>query len=222
MVDSAIEPKKHRAGEDQHPPYDISKIDFDRLRKEFERSPTKRTTVQNLKCVLEARLRRMLERNPLRTDFQQHYEEIIAEYNKEKDRQTIEATFEALIKLINDLDEEERRAMREGLDEESLAIFDLLKKPDLSAKDIKRIKQVAVELIEVLKTEKLKIDHWRDKESTRDSVRVTIRDYLWSDETGLPVDSYTEVDVDLKTEEIFQHIFYAYPTVPSPFYEMVA
>jgi len=222
VVDSAIEPKKHRAGEDQHPPYDISKIDFDRLRKEFERSPTKRTIVQNLKYALEARLRRMLERNPLRTDFQQHYEEIIAEYNKEKDRQTIEATFEALFKLVNDLDEEETRAMREGLDEESLALFDLIKKPDLSAVDIKRIKQVAVELIEVLKTEKLKIDHWRDKESTRDAVRVTIRDYLWSDETGLPVDSYTEMDVNIKAEEVFQHIFYAYPTVPSPFYERPA
>ncbi|MBL7174390.1 MAG: type I restriction endonuclease subunit R [Desulfobacteraceae bacterium] len=221
VVDSAIEPKKYRAGEDQ-PPYDISKIDFDRLRKEFERSPAKRTTVQNLKQALEDRLRRMLERNPLRTDFQQHYEEIVAEYNKEKDRQTIEATFEALLKLVNDLDEEETRAMREGLDEESLALFDLIKKPNLSAANIKRIKQVAVELLQTLKAEKLKIHHWRDKESTRDSVRVTIRDFLWSEETGLPVDSYTEVDVNIKAEEVFQHIFYAYPTVPSPFYERAA
>ena len=37
-------------------PYDISKIDFDRLRKEFERSPAKHTTVQNLKQVIEERL----------------------------------------------------------------------------------------------------------------------------------------------------------------------
>jgi hypothetical protein len=34
--------------------------------------------------------------------------------------------------------------VREGLDEESLAVFDLLKKPDLSAGEIKRIKAVAV------------------------------------------------------------------------------
>ncbi len=47
----------------------------------------------------------------------------------------------------------------------------------------------------ILKAEKLKIDHWRDKETTRDAVRITIRDFLWSDEMGLPVDSYSEEEV---------------------------
>ena len=61
------------------------------------------------------------------------------------DRQgTIERTFEALLKLVQELDEEESRAIREGLDEESLAIFDLLKKPDLSGAEIRRIKQTAL------------------------------------------------------------------------------
>ena len=116
------------------------------------------------------------------------------------------------------VDKEERRAMREGLDEESLALFDLLKKPDLSTGDIKRVKKVAVELLETLKAEKLKIDHWRDKETTRDAVRITIRDFLWSDKTGLPVDSYSEEEVVAKAEDVFLHVFRAYPTVPSPFY----
>jgi len=159
------------------------------LRKEFERSKAKRTTVQNLKQAIEQRLRRLLEQNPLRTDFQRHYEEIVAEYNREKDRVTIEKTFEALLRFVNDLDEEESRAMREVLDEETLAIFDLLKKRDLSPSDVKRIKAVSVELLERLKAEKLRVDHWRDKESTRDAVRIAIRDFLWSDETGLPVDA---------------------------------
>ena len=52
---------------------------------------------------------------------------------------TIERIFEALLKLVQSLDEEESRAVREGLDEETLAIFDLLKKKDLGAVDIKRI-----------------------------------------------------------------------------------
>ncbi len=182
----------------------------------------KRTTVQSLKQAIEQRLRRLLEQNPLRTDFQQHYEEIVAEYNREKDRVTIEKTFEALFRFFNDLDEEESRAFREGLDEESLAIFDLLKKENLSPSDIKRIKAVAVELLEKLKTEKLKVDQWRDKESTRDAVRVTIKDFLWSDKTGLPVDSYTEDDVQVRTDEVYRHVYRAYPTVPSPYYERAA
>jgi len=116
------------------------------------------------------------------------------------------------------LDKEENRALRQGLDEETLALFDLLKKPGLKPDEIKKIKQVAVELLRTLKTEKLKIDHWRDKEATRDAVHITINDFLWSDNTGLPVDSYTEDDVTEKSEDVFRHVYRVYPTVPSPFY----
>ena len=221
VVDEAIEVQPADVGEESAP-YDISKIDFDRLRQEFERSPRKNTTVQDLRQAVEQRLLRLLQQNPLRTDFQQHYENIISAYNREKDRVTIEQTFEALFKLVQGLDEEEHRAVREGLDEESLAIFDLLKKPELKSADIKRIKTVAAELLDRLKAEKLRIDHWRDKETTRDAVRVTIHDYLWSDDTGLPIDTYTENDVNDKAEDIFRHVYRAYPTLPSPFYPSAA
>jgi type I restriction enzyme R subunit len=221
VVDEAIETKDIGA-EDGTGTYDISKIDFDRLRKEFERSPAKRTTVQNLRQAIENRLQRLLAQNPLRTDFQQHYENIVAEYNREKDRVTIEQTFEALFQFDRSLDEEERRAVREGLNEESLAIFDLLKKPDLSAVEIKRIKKVAVELLEKLKAEKLKIDHWCDKEATRDAVHTTIRDFLWDESTGLPLGCYGEEDIHAKTEEVFRHVYWAYPRLPSPIYGSVA
>jgi len=217
VVDEAIETKMDHGGEESET-YDISKIDFDLLRKEFERIPAKRTTVQNLKQAIEYRLQRLLAQNPLRTDFQRHYEGIVAEYNQEKDRLTIESTFEALLRFVQDLEDEDSRAMREGLDEESLALFDLLKKPALSPTEIKRIKQVAVDLLNTLKAEKLRIDHWGDKESTRDAVRITIKDFLWSDKTGLPVDTYTPDEVSEKTDEVFRHIYRAYPTVPSPYY----
>jgi len=218
VVDGAIETVPDRGGQNNKT-YDISKIDFDRLKREFERSPAKRTTVQNLKQIIEQRLNRLMEQNPMRSDFQRHYEKIIDEYNREKDRVNIEKTFEELLTFLESLDEEESRAVREGLDEESLALFDLLKKPDLSSREIKRIKEVSVELLRTLKEEKLKIDHWQDKEATRDSVRLMIGDFLWDDATGLPEDCYTENDVKAKTEEVFQHVFRVYPTLPSPYYE---
>jgi len=199
--------------------YDISKIDFDRLRKEFERSPAKRTTVQNMRQAIEQRVQRLLEQNPLRTDFQKHYEEIVTEYNNEKDRVTIEQTFEELLKFAQEMDEESSRAVREGLDEESLALYDLLIKPELSKSETASIKKMAIELLTTLKSEKLNVDHWRDKEATRDAVRIAIRDFLWSDDTGLPIDTFTEEDVENKSEDIFRHIYRAYPTVPSPYYE---
>ena len=217
VVDAAIETHPILDGQDNDV-YDISKIDFDRLRKEFERSPAKRTTVQNLKTVIEHRLQRLLQQNPLRTDFQRHYEDIVAEYNREKDRLTIEKTFEKLLQINNALDEEEHRAVREGLNEESLAMFDLLKKPDLSANDIKRIKTVAVELLHAIKARIKEIEDWESREATRDRIRLTIRDFLWSDQTGLPIDCYTEDDVKTRTDEVYRHVFRVYPMIPSPFY----
>jgi len=153
----------------------------------------------------------------LRTDYQERYERIVAEYNREKDCVNIEQTFAELVELVRDLDEEEGRALREGLDEESLAIFDLLKKRDLTPVEIKRIKKVAMELLERLKNRISEIHQWREKEATRDEVKVEIHDFLWSEETGLP-DSYSDDDVEKKAADIFRHVFRVYPTVPSPLY----
>ncbi len=220
VVDEAIDVRSGTVTGAEEP-YDISKIDFDRLKREFEQSLNRNTTVQNLRQAVEKRLLRLMQQNPLRTDFQQHYEKIVAEYNSEKDRPMIEKTFEALLKFVQALNDEESRGIREGLDEESLAIFDLLKKPDLEGPDIKRIKRAAVDLLKTLKEEKLRVDQWRDKEATRDAVRVTIQDFLWSDITGLPVDMYTEDEVAKKAEEVFRHVFRVYPRLPSPYYEAV-
>ena len=110
------------------------------------------------------------------------------------------------------------RAVREGLDEESLAVFDLLRKPDLNAAEIKAIKKVAVDLLETLKAEKLSVYQWREKESTRDAVKNEILDHLYSDQTGLPAPAYSVTDIATKTEAVFRHIHYAYPRLPSPVY----
>src|SRR3989441_5037720 len=213
VVDEAIEPQTEETPEPEL--YDISRIDFERLRKEFERSHTKNTIVQNLKDVIEKRLHRMIQQNPLRTtNFQSHYEEIIAAYNQEKDRATIEKTFADLLQFVNALDKESTRALREGLDEETLALFDLLMKPDLSGEDIERLKQVASELLAKLKAEKLRADNWWEKQATRDAVKVEIRDFLWNEETGLPVECYSDQEVDAKAERVYLHIFNVY-TSPS-------
>lgn len=197
--------------------YDISKIDFERLRLEFAKSPAKHTAVQGLKDVIEKRLNILLMKNPLRTDFQAHYDKLVDEYNLEKDRLTIEKTFEALLKLVDDLSAEERRAMEEGLDEETLALFDLLSKP-LTKGDRTKIKKVAAELLETLKAERLRVENWREKESTRDAVKQKIYDFLYDDSTGLPESDYSVDDIKVLTENVFRHVYRAYPTVPSPIY----
>jgi type I restriction enzyme R subunit len=91
IVDDAIQPKEQEKASEEKI-YDISKIDFDSLRREFEKSPRKNTAVQCLKNLIEERLKRMIARNPLRTDLYRRYQEVINEYNTEKDRVVIEKT----------------------------------------------------------------------------------------------------------------------------------
>ncbi len=204
---------------DSEKPFDISLIDFARLRQEFERrSGDKCTTVQTLKDAVEKKLQCLLARNPLRTDYQNHYETIVAAYNRERNRVAIEQTFEDLFKLAQALDEEEKRAVREGLDEESLAIFDLLKKDNLRPAELTRIKKVAVDLLAKIKSEILNIHQWRDREATRSTIKITIRNVLMNDRTGLPHQFYNECDVEQKQEAVFLHVFRAYPAVPSHLY----
>ncbi len=219
IVDDSIEVKTDAVEESKV--YDISKIDFDRLRQEFSKSAKKKTTVVNLRDAIAARLAKLLSQNPARTDFQKRFEEIVDGYNKEKDRVTIEQTFEALLIFMDEINEEDSRAVRENLDKESLVLFDLLQKPDLTKKEINRIKTVASSLLKTLKSEKLNIENWREREGTRDAVKQSIYDYLYDDKTGLPVDSYEEGEISLLTDSLFNHIYRAYPTLPSPLYENI-
>ncbi len=198
--------------------YDISRIDFDRLRQEFSGSERKNTTVQSLKHAVEKKLARLMMQNPLRTDYQEHYEKLVKEYNQEKDRVVIEKTFEALLTLNDELSHEEKRAIREGLEEESLVLFDLLSKSNLQASEIAKIKKVAASLLATLKTERLRVANWQQKESTRDAVKQQIFDFLYDEKTGLPVEQYDEDEISDITEKVFLHVYRAYPELPSPIY----
>ena len=80
---------------------------------------------------------------------------------------------------------------------------------------------MAVSLLKKLKVSKLRVHQWCEKEATRDAVRTSIYDFLFSDETGLP-HKYTEKDIETKTDDVFRHIYRAYPKLPSPYYDNVA
>ncbi len=186
--------------------YDISRIDFDRLRIEFARSNQKNTISQSLNVVVERRLKALLQANPTRTDFQAHYEKIVSDYNDEKNRVTIEHTFDALVKLIEDLNVEKKRAVREGLsNEETLALYDLLTKPDLTAKDIKKLKAVATGLHEILSAEVARVQDFYAKQATRDAIKIRIHDYLYDEKIGLPK-SFELHEIEEKTEVVFAHV----------------
>jgi type I restriction enzyme R subunit len=198
--------------------FDISKIDFAKLLTEFQRSRRKQTTVQSLKAAIESRLAKLLAMNPARKNYQEQYEQIVADYNREVDRATIEATFQRLLLLSQGLSDEEQRAVELGLDEETLALFDLLRKPDLDKRGIERLKAVSRSLLATLKARLSEIADWQATESNRAAVRVAIQDFLYDDTTGLPLGLYDERDVELTTEAVYEHVWRVYPTLPSPIY----
>ncbi|WP_288901631.1 type I restriction endonuclease subunit R [uncultured Sneathiella sp.] len=202
IVSEAIDVETDAESDDKI--FDISKINFELLRKEFAKSETKRSDVQDMKAVIDERLSKMLAQNPLRTDFQERFDEIVRDYNKEKDKNTIEATFEALMRLTAEMSEEEHRHVKEGLEnEEQLAVYDMLLKPDLSKSEIKKIKRVAVSLLKELEKQLREVQDIFSKVSTRDRFRQSIYDYLYDDRTGLSVASYTEADLETKTASLF-------------------
>ena len=212
VIDDSVTLADRTAEPDTEALYDIRTIDFDRLRKEFEVSPEKHTTVQNLRAAIEKRLQRMMAQNPLRADFQTRYEEIIDAYNREKDRATIERTFESLLRYVGSLDHEEKRAVREDLTDESLVLFDLIAKPDLSHAERRALKSVAEALLSEIKGVLTGLDDWRAKEATRATVETRIYNFLYDEATGLPVDAYEPAEVKETATRVYHHVFRVYDT----------
>lgn len=209
IVSDSVVIQNQEVNEDEEEVYvDLSSLDFDKLKVAFAKTPRKNTLVFNLQEAIEQRLEQMLKENPLRIQFYERYKEIIDEYNRGKSLEDTVRTFDNLNTFIKDLSFEEQRVVRENLqDQETLAIFDLLKEgKELSEKELKEVKKVAAKTLETLKTEKLKIEKWRESRQIKAQVKSTIYDNL----LYLPQDSYSDEEVGIKTANVYQHIYSNY------------
>ncbi|MDE2792720.1 MAG: DUF3387 domain-containing protein [Paracoccaceae bacterium] len=92
---------------------------------------------------------------------------MVADYDHEKDRLTIEATFRRLMEPIEEFDAEQRRAVEKGLSEDDLAMFDLLKKEDLGKAARERVKQASRDLLALIRSRLKELDRFWEKEQTR-------------------------------------------------------
>lgn len=195
------------SGAEDSKQFDISKIDFDLLRREFAKAAHKRLIIKDLADLVEERIKQMLARNPGRMDYYDRYQAIIKEYNDEKDRAAIAKAFEDLMNLSQDLTQEEKRYVREGFSsDEELSMFDLLFKENLSKQEIAMIKKVSVDLLAKVKAKIAELDHWADKPETKAIVDNLIRDTLWAE---LP-ESYDEISITSYRKEIYEYIYLRY------------
>ena len=180
---------------------DLSNLNFEKLRKLFDKHPMNKE-VYDLQKAIDKKLNRMMQKNPHRLNFYKKYMKIIEEYNEGKDAEAVKRAFEELLKFVNEMNLEEQRSMRENLDEETLAIYDLLCKDNLTKKDKDIVKKVAIETLENLKKEKLKIERWRESNQVSAQVKIIIRQCL----LHLPKETYPDDEVDVKTLDVYQHI----------------
>jgi len=184
---------------------DLSSLDFDKLTQVFAKR-TANKIMYDLQQAVDAQLKRMMAQNPLRLEFYEKYQQIIEEYNNGKDAEAIRKAFEDLVKFINEMNEEEHRSAKEGLDEETLAIYDLLRKDSLTKDEEAKVKEVAIETLAKLKAKPLKVERYRESTQITAQVRTMIHDnLLW-----LPENSYLDEEVETKTIDVYQHIYSNY------------
>jgi type I restriction enzyme R subunit len=205
IVNEAI--RTQGAGEDHAEglTVDLSKIDLAKLRDEFaQKVQRKHAALQDIRDVVEKKLQQMLALNPMRMDYYKKYQEIIADYNREKDRVTVEETFARLMELATSLDAEQERAAREGLSDDELALFDLLSKDNISRADREKLKQASKSLLAALK-ELLKPMHdWTQNTATQAEVKVFILDNLWR---SLPRPPFTDEDAETLAGRVYDHVW---------------
>ncbi|MGH1461181.1 MAG: type I restriction endonuclease subunit R [Neptuniibacter sp.] len=185
-------------------PINIAGIDFDALAEMVSRiTSPKQSDAERLKNIIERKLQPMIMRNRTRQDLQQKFMDMIEEYNL--GAYNAEELFRRLEEFIRELNEEDKRTVKEGLTEEELAIFDLLLEDvTLSDKERTQVKGIAKILIEKMQ-DALVID-WRKKQRTKAKIKNLIEEVL--DE--LP-EAYDDDLWPKACSEVFMHVYEKYP-----------
>ncbi len=182
---------------------DLSKIDFEGLKKNFEQSH-KRIEIERLKAAVNAKLKKLVRFNRTRMDYYEQFQKMIAEYNA--GAENADAFYAELVSFAQNLTREEQRGITKHLSEEELALFDILTRPDLKLSRAERaaVRAVAKQLLDTLKAEALVLD-WRKHQQTRAQVRLAIEQTL----DHLP-ETYTPQLFEEKCESIYQHVYDSY------------
>ena len=201
LLDRSIVPTGYTIDEDSEI-HDLSQIDFDQLRERY-RTQHKHIEAQRLRGAIDRQLSEMVRLNRTRMDYQERFEQIIAEYNAARD---VDVWFEQLIAFTEELNEEEQRTIAEQLSEEELAVFDLLTRPALELTEAERdkVKAISKQLLETLKEGKLVLD-WRKRQQSRAAVKLTVLQILRELR-----ECYTQEMYDQKREAVYQHIYESY------------
>ena len=182
---------------------DLSKLDIDKLKAAYKQAPYKNIEIADLRVFISDKLQLMMDRNTTRRSFAEKLQEIIDRYNS--GNSTNENYFDDLMAFVEKMKEEEMRAAKEGLTEEELELFDLLKKEKLTKDEEQKVKLAAKNLLKRLKEERPKvlINDWHKDLQTKLQVQVAIKKVL---DAALP-ESYNREIYSVKCDAIFEHYY---------------
>lgn len=181
---------------------DLSKVNVEELRAEIKKAVYKAIEIDDLKAFIEKALQEMISKNCTRMQFSQRYKSIIDRYNAGGSEN--EDYYEQLVKLLEDLKNEQNRPNTEGLTEEELEIYDLLVKgKKLTQAEEQKVKLAAKNLYNKLtidKDELLVVDWYKD-DQPKLKVKSAIESALDKD---LP-ESYDKEAFEAKTNLLLNH-----------------
>ena len=182
--------------------WDLSKIDFDKLRAGFRETKYKNIQIAEMRAFIEDKLRQMLAQNLNRTDFAERFQSIVDRYNA--GGSSTENYFEDLMRFAKDMREEDERHVREKLTDDELELYDMLKKEKLTKEEEQKVKLAAKNLIIRLLESHPRVlvqDWWKDSQ-TQKIVKSAIEEVLDND---LPK-SYGRVIFKEKCDNVFNHV----------------
>ena len=179
--------------------WDLSQIDFDKLREEFTAAIYKNIEIADLRAFIAHKLEQMLQANTTRTDFAERLQQIIDNYNS--GGSSNEQYFEELLKFTRDLKAEDERHVREGLTEDELELYDLLKQDGLTHDENQKVKLAARHLLHRLLDEspRVLVQDWFKDRQTQEVVRNAVLTVLDAD---LPA-SYDRAVFKQKCDRVF-------------------
>jgi type I restriction enzyme R subunit len=159
----------------------LNALDPDKLKKEFKTKRFKNIEIADLREFLKKKLEQMMRENASRAGFASRLQNIIDTYNS--GGMNTENFYDELLAFTKDLGDEETRAVREGLSEEELELFDILKKEAMTQDETVRVKNASRHLLKRLREGRPKVivPAWFKDVQTKLRVKSAIEDVLNED-----------------------------------------
>jgi len=158
--------------------WDLSKLNFEKLREDFQKAKYKNIEIADLRAFIQHKLEQMMKQNATRADFAERLQAIIDAYNAGSS--SSDNYFAELVQFTKDLKEENERHIREGLTEDELELFDLLKKEKMTKGETQKVKLAAKSLLHRLCEEAppVLIQDWYKDTQSKERVKDAVQDVL--------------------------------------------